>query len=383
MVLLVAGCSARVGTRVPDEQGNEKRSLLYRRPLAGVNPSTTAPPASTPPGQVPVVAPPTTQPVAPTTTSTVPPQVDSWRLPTAPSSVGGCQTFDQGSVFHSLAIGLPVHPRSDEWIAHLGADEPPKIAMDTRVWQGSRPGIPINVVDSRQLAPSDIVYDASFYPVEDWITPVPIPPDMRIEGDPTPAWDKHALIVDSATCTAYELFYYERLYRQLLGFHWAASAAKWDLRAGGALVPQRGTTVSAIPLLGGMTRVDELNSGRIDHVLNACSMFNGPDKVWPARTSDGTDQSPSALPVGARLRLRSDVDRNRFTGQSRVIVEAMANHGVMITDTCYFPLAIDGENSATGWDDANLDQLDALRLGDFEVVDQSPMIISEDSWEVR
>ena len=89
------------------------------------------------------------------------------------------------------------------------------------------------------------------------------------------------------------------------------------------------------------------------------------------------------MPVGTRLRLKGTFDLSRFTGQARVIVEALRVHGLMITDTCSAPLAFGGENAATGWDDGNLRTLDELRVGDFEVVDASPMMISEDSWQVR
>jgi hypothetical protein len=191
------------------------------------------------------------------------------------------------------------------------------------------------------------------------------------------------LIVDSATCTYYELFFYDPVRYQVLGIHWALTGARWPMGDGGALVPQRGTTVSAAPMLATTVRLAEVQAGRIDHVIGACSQANGPEHVWPARRSDGTNPSPSAPPVGARLRLKASVDPNAFTGQARVIAQAMATHGVMITDTCNSPLQIVGENVVSGWDDANLTQLKGLRIGDFEVVDTTPMMLSTDSWQVR
>jgi hypothetical protein len=381
-VLAVLGaCSADIGSRVPTTQGDERVLETYRRPLQeqGSAVTTAAPRVTAPPS---TSAPASTTTTTTTTTTTSAP-VTSWQLPSTPQSIAGCQIFDRRSVFHSLATGLPVHPQSAEWIDAIGADEEFRYSISTNVWQGSRPGVPFNVVDSGVIGFDPVSYDPNYASSEAWVSPMPIPENPRIQGDPTPAWDRHLLIVDQADCTYYELWYYDPMVYQLAGIHWALTGARWDMGDGGALVPQRGTTVSAAPMVGTTVRLAEVQAGDVDHVVGACSQANGPTKIWPARKSDGTNTSPTAPPVGARLRLKPTVDLDAFTGQARVIAEAMATHGVMITDTCYSPLQIVGENVAYGWDNTNLKQLKGLRIGDFEAVDTSPMMLSEDSWQVR
>jgi hypothetical protein len=381
VVAMLAACSPDIGTTVPTTT-EERQLQVYRRPLQDRDPA--APVGALPPS---TVTPPTTAiprtTAPPASTTTTAPQATTWRLGTAPSSIAGCQVFDRTSVFHSRAVGLPVHSRSADWIQAIGADEPFQYSLKTSVWQGSRAGMPFNVVDSNVIGFDPVGYDPNYGSSETHISPMPIPDNPRIQGDPTPAWDRHLLIVDSASCTYYELFQYDTVRFRLFGTHYALTGAKWKMGEGGALVPQRGTTVSAAPLLATTVRLAEVQAGRIDHVVGACSQANGPTAIWPARKSDGTNTSPSAPPVGARLRLKAGVDLGAFTGQARVIAEAMATHGVMITDSCYVPLKIVGENVESGWDDDNLTQLKNLRIGDFEVVDTTPMMISPTSWQVR
>jgi hypothetical protein len=382
---VLGACSADIGSRVPTTKPDERVSTVYRRPLQdkGGAATTAVPRTAAPSSTSTTVASPTTTALPPATTTTTAPVVTSWQLPSTPASIGGCQIFDRRSVFHSLAIGLPVHSQSAAWIDAIGADEEFRYSISTNVWQGSRPGVPFNVVDSRVIGFDPVSYDPNYASSEAWVSPMPIPDNPLIQGDPTPAWDRHLLIVDQADCTYYELWYYDPIVYQLTGAHWALTGARWTMGDGGALVPQRGTTVSAAPMVGTTVRLAEVQAGRIDHVIGACSQANGPTRIWPARKSDGTNTSPTAPPVGARLRLKSTVNLNAFTGQARVIAEAMATHGVMITDTCYRPLQIVGENVAYGWDDTNLKQLKNLRIGDFEAVDTTPMMLSEESWQVR
>ncbi len=306
----------------------------------------------------------------------------TWQLQQSPNLIGGCPSYDRTSVFHSVVEGLPVHPRSEEWIQHMGPSNPISPSARSSVFDGTRPGYPINYIDSRVTRPAEVAYHQDL-PRNRWVTPVPIPSSPRIEGDPTPGWDKHLLIVDSATCVAYELVNYERLWYDLLGIHWAVLGSTWRLGEGEALAPQSGVTVSGAPLIGTTLRLEEVRAGRIDHPIGACSDSTSSLATWPAQNADGTDTSPSAIPIGTRLRLKDSVDTSVFTGQSAVIARALEEHGAMVQDTCFKSLAFFGENVVAGWDDNNLKQLNSLVVGDFEVVDVTPMIISEDSWQVR
>ncbi len=232
-----------------------------------------------------------------------------------------------------------------------------------------------------------IAYDSN-YPVGTFPSPIPLPPNPRVEGDPGSAWDRHVLVVDSNRCEAYELISFNPLAKLVLGVPWAAAGAKIALGAGAGLVPASSTTVSGAPLLAGLIRLDEVRNGSIDHVIGAASgkTSSRNTHVWPAINGDGTDPHPDAIPVGTRLRLKNDVPVSHLTGQAAIVARALKVHGLLITDSLGSGagLGFSAENVEDGWDETNLATLaPLLRVGAFEVVDQTPMMVSPDSWAVR
>jgi hypothetical protein len=279
-----------------------------------------------------------------------------------------------------------VHPASRRWLEHLAASsaggERLSVRITSQVVGGVRPGFPLNVVDSRQVPVEGVVLDPSYGASESsWRGGYPLPAGAKVEGYPGVAWDQHVVVVDTAECSVYELFMYPPLYKAVLGAHFALGGARWELRDG--RTPGAGGTVaSQVPLLAGVARVDEVRSGRVDHLLRGCSAGLSGAHTWPARRSDGDDDPSVAPPMGTRLRLRAEVPLDRFSGQGRVLARAMAEHGVLLDDTCDAGVAVTAENGE-GWVDAELAPLGSLTLDDFEVVDQTPMVVSPESWQVR
>ena len=91
--------------------------------------------------------------------------------------------------------------------------------------------------------------------------------------------------------------------------------------------------------------------------------------ILPATHDAGSN--PNCPPMGARLRLRGDVDLSRYTGQSRVIMEAMRTYGLIVADngsSWYISGAPDAR-----WSDDDLNQIKSLRGSDFEFVDSGPV----------
>jgi hypothetical protein len=127
---------------------------------------------------------------------------------------------------------------------------------------------------------------------------------------------------------------------------------------------------------------DEVEAGRVEHPIGFCSDTVGTEHVWPARTSDGVHEGLGAAPMGTWIRLRGDFALERFTGQARPIAEGLRRHGAILTDTCGQRLGILAENSDR-WIDTELDQIRALTAADFEVVDATPMMRSEESFAIR
>jgi hypothetical protein len=279
---------------------------------------------------------------------------------------------------------LPVRPDSGGTIQAMGPSTNLMAGFGSTVWQGSRLGLPTNVVDSRTSLHHDVLV-SNLYAETSETADVPWPETPRFEGWPGRAWDKHLMVIDSATCSSWEAINMqppgENYYATLLNRWYADKVVKLDLNSND--IPAQGTvTASGLSMLAGLVRYDEVATGRVDHVLTMASPIirQGPS-VWPAKGNDGRSTNPAAPPMGTWLRLRADVDISRLGPQARVVAQAMKDHGVVINDSGP-NMAVTGEPD-TRWSDADLAGLRSLTVGMFEVVDPSPMQVSPNSYQIR
>jgi hypothetical protein len=105
--------------------------------------------------------------------------------------------------------------------------------------------------------------------------------------------------------------------------------------------------------------------------------------VWPARHSDGTSTSLTALPMGARLRLKPTFDIQGYAPSLQVILKALQTYGMILADTdARTELDIDGDTDPR-WDDDLLQALDAVKATDFDVIDASGLMVNPHSAQSR
>jgi len=295
--------------------------------------------------------------------------------------VGGCPIYPDDNVFHATVTTLPVRSDSAAVLAAMGGTRlTVRAAFSASIWEGSRLGLPVNVVDSRTATSVDVV--GGLYSYNSDLSGHAIPSAPRIEGWPGLAWDRHLLLVDSATCMSSEFFYVTPPWMNFAGRWLAETAVKVDLQTN---TPRaRGTaTASGTSMLAGLTRFDEVAAGEIDHVIGvAIPTIKAGAINWPATGTDGRSSDPNAPAMGSWLRLRADVDLSRLRPQARVIARAMQQHGAMVVDTNASGLALSGEPDLR-WDDQDLATLGGLSAADFEVVDPTPMKISNGSYQIR
>lgn len=293
--------------------------------------------------------------------------------------VAGCPLFPEDHVFHADVRSLPVSPFSESVVAAIGAGMTVRPGFGALVWLGSRAGYPVNVVDAT-ARPTDVVtYYQPAHP--DHALGIPMPPEPRFEGWPGRAWDRHLLLVDPASCVSTELINVmppgENLWA---GGHWYADGvAEFDLRSNEP--PRFAVTASGVSLLAGLVRYDEVASGSLNHVVGLTVPDIAPRAVWPARTSDGRAADPHAPPMGTWLRLRADADLSALGPQATVVARALQGHGGIVVDTGP-GLTVVGEPDVR-WDDRDLASLSTLVVGDFEVVDPSPMKVADRSHQIR
>lgn len=222
-------------------------------------------------------------------------------------------------------------------------------------------GIPWVVVPSDQpRVPVSFDYDDESDP-----GPYPIPSDAPIEADS----DAHVLVVQDDECVLYELFAAER---QGSGWH-AGSGAVFDLDSN-VLRPDGWTSADAagLPIFAGLARYDEVQSGAIEHALRVTFSRTQRGYIHPATHFASSITNPDAPPMGLRLRLRADYDISGFTGDARVLLEAVRRYGLIVADNgsnWYVSGATDSR-----WDDDDLNQLKDVPGSAFEAVDTGPVL---------
>ncbi len=287
-------------------------------------------------------------------------------LPQAP----GCGIFPADNPWNQPVTQLPVDPDSPQYIAAIGAGSAVHPDFGT-VWDGAPNGIPYTVVGAgQQKVPVSFQYADESDP-----GPYPIPPDAAIEGGPYGTGDRHVIVVDSSTCTDYELW---DAYPVDGGASWTAGSGAVFNLSSDAVRPAGWTSADAagLPILPGLARYDEDAGGVIDHALRFTAPCTAPGYVYPARhMTTGTTCSGGALspPMGLRLRLKASVNISQLPTQAQVIAQAMKTYGIILADNGS-PWYISGVPDPN-WNDDALHQLDQLTGSDFEVVDfpQTPV----------
>lgn len=264
---------------------------------------------------------------------------------------------------------LAVHPLSDAWIDSIGRGEPFHMDFGSGTWDGGPIGIPYNVIPGSAAARHTFEF---YYPDESDPGPYPMP------EDPNREWgsDHHILLVDTDTCTLYEV--YDASFD---GNQWSGgSGAIWDLNSND-LRPAGWTSADAagLPILPGLARYDEIAAGRIDHALRFTAE-NTAGYIWPARhrTSDPADGIP---PMGARFRLKAGYDITGYPPELQILLQTFKTYGIVLADNgadWYVSGAPDER-----WEDDMLHLLDVLTGNDFEAVDTSLIMADPNSSRIK
>lgn len=282
--------------------------------------------------------------------------------------------FPDEAFFYRPVADLPVAEGSERTIVAMG---PAEIVAgfggqphDGVVW-----GIPFNLVDG--ATPRESV-EIRTYPDTSFIGEYPVTDPAYIESMPSYGVDNHYVALDRSSGRMWELFATSVWF----GRWGASSGALWDLDE--LAFPKWSTTAAQLPLLPGVLSYDEIERGRVDHVVHATTTnISSTGVVWPARATDGRNTDPAAVPMGAWLRLRADVDLDALDlgPQARIIAEGLREYGMVLSDSSA-NFALRGTPDAR-WDRQDLDTLRALSAADLEVVDVRGVMVSPDSMEAR
>jgi hypothetical protein len=299
--------------------------------------------------------------------------------PALPAASGpglrGCPNLPADNGWHADVSRLPVSGRSGAYITSIGGSGRVKADFGAGLWDGGPIGIPITYAPAGQTRVS-VSFD---YASESDRGPYPIPRDALIEGGPNASGDRHVLVVDTGTCRLYELW---DAHPRGDGSWHAGSGAVFDLR-GNALRPAGWTSADAagLPVTPGLVRYEEVAAGRIDHAIRVTVPHSQNRYVWPARHAASSSGDAALPPMGLRLRLKSTVDTSRLPTQARVIAQAMKVYGVIVADngSAWYLSGVPDNR----WNNDALRALGALHGTDFEAVDASGLMVSQNSGAYR
>lgn len=278
--------------------------------------------------------------------------------------ISGCPIFPSDNPWNRDVSNDPVDPNSDQYIAsinqgaqflHADFGSDPTYGIPYAVVPGSQPFVPITF---------------TAYGDESDPGPYPIPPDAPVEGggngvNAPGTGDRHVLVLDSGNCQLYELY---SAYKDSSGPGWsAASGAIFDLYSD-KLRPDGWTSADAagLPILPGLVRYDEVQSGKITHALRFTVWQTQKGYVHPATHQAGATTNPAFPPMGLRVRLKASHDVSGYTGEARVVLNALRKYGMFVADngSSWF---ITGATDSR-WDNSDLDQLKTVPGDAFEVV---------------
>jgi hypothetical protein len=318
---------------------------------------------------------PTKTPVPPTATATATPPGTPPPSSGGSTMLAGCPVFPANNAWNQDVSTLPVHPNSANFVASMNAQGKTKLHPDF----GSIYGIPFTTVPAGQpLANVNVVSSwgsesdpgpgfGSTWPanVPPYVSHMPIPANAPVEGGS----DRHVLVLQQTSCLLYELY---NAVKTSAGWD-ADNASVFDLKSN-ALRPAGYTSADAagLPILPGLVRYDEVKSGQITHALRFTVAKTQRGYILPAEHWASSSTSPNYAPMGLRLRLKANVDLSSYSGDTRVILEALKKYGMIVADNGS-DWYITGQQDPR-WDDNALNPLKTVPSSWFEVVNTGPIV---------
>ncbi len=290
-------------------------------------------------------------------------------------SIGGCPILPANSIWNVPVNAMPVHTNSATFVSTIGATTHTHMDFGSGLYLGRPIGIPFVTVNASQpKVPITFAYVDESDP-----GPYPIPSDVPIEGGAAFSdGDRHALVLDTSACKLYEVY---RAFQVSANVWQGDGGSLFDLNSN-TLRPDTWTSADAagLPILPGLLRYDEVNSGEITHALRFTVPHTRNSYVWPARHQASSLTGTQYPPMGQRFRLRADYAETKtppFSAHALTIIRALKKYGMMLADNgsaWYISGAPDDR-----WDNDVLHQLDIIVGSDYEAVDVSSLQVSANS----
>jgi hypothetical protein len=306
-------------------------------------------------------------------------------LTTLPGAAN-CPIFPADNVWNTNISKLPVDAHSAAWLASMDSSRTylhPDFGPNT----GGYPyGMPVTFVTSAQPK----IKIRFGYASQSYRGKYPFGPGTLIEGGKNAPMntDRHAIMLDTSTCTLYELWQA----KYSASGSTAGSGAMWHLNSN-ALRPAGWTSADAagLPILPGLLSYSQIKAavkaGRpITHAIRMTAQQTSGAYLWPARHEAGSGSAGKFPPMGARFRLKASFSVKRFCRNAqayckdaKAVLTEMKNYGLIVADNgsnWYF------QGSAyPQWPDALVSLLKGIPASAFQAVNESCLMVSKNSGE--
>lgn len=318
--------------------------------------------------------------------------------------------FPSDSIFHhrvdAASTGLPVDTSP---AAPLSSSD---LTSTIKPFFGHADGAFPNGIPVIQVPANQANVSVSTTEYQSYFTSGPIPANAPVEGSSQSTGDRHVLVYRASggagTPALYEMW--QGIYK---GGPWTDSSnALWPDVSSNALTPQgMGTSDAAgLPIAPLLANADEVigsgtpssPSGAVVHPIRFTINRMLSYWVWPATMTAGTgtcttasgtipaytrisQSAPpisctSSAPAGEIYRLKASVPNPSCAAtspQAAIIITGLRNYGIIVADN-------GGSGGLIGtpdarWNDDDLRCLRALTLADFEPVNVSSLMVSDDS----
>jgi parallel beta-helix repeat protein len=248
-----------------------------------------------------------------------------------------CTIFPKDNPWNTDISRLPVHPRSDVFIANV-----PRQYMHAdfgTTYDGALNGIPYVIV-SQDQPKSAIQWKAYADETDKVAGGYPFPEGAPIEGGPGSDGDRHVIAIDKDNCVLYETwrtFLVDRQYRDTTGggnTFTADCGAVFDLNSN-AMRPIGWTSADAagLPIFPGLARYDEVMVQKeITHALRFTISRSQKAYIKPALHFASTVTDPNIMPMGTRLRMKSEFDCSSYSEEVQIICVGLKKYGLILAD---------------------------------------------------
>jgi hypothetical protein len=297
--------------------------------------------------------------------------------------LGGIQIFPSDYVWNTKIDTMPVSPYSADMIQNQNG-----LAGQLR----PSFGYALNVVNA---STAEFLMVTSYYPSPAGPYAYPKTGMQITNQNPdgtcnTAAFDCSAIVVDTDTKTSYE-FYNTPGVLNPDGSISAGSAAIWPFNDYSLDFATHGTVPAAVSShMVGQVRYEEVEAGAIPHAIQIAVPYTRYDgHVWPAQWTNSiytTMTGPTYMRMGERIRLKASFDASGYSGTNQIIIQALKDYGMIVVDNG--DLQVERTYEMRGimdsrWESADLAELQQITGEDLEVIDETSLMISEDSGEVQ